>query len=367
MVEWSCYTLGEIKIAIEYHNHNILLDICNDIAREVCSRIKNRNLKLSPIKFFKRIDGISLKERDISHESVMQQIMDAVAVAALMPLFKAKILPHQYASIKGRGQVAGSNQIAKWIRRDKRCRYFGKADVKKCFRSISRRTVIRLLSRDIHKNKTLLWFVDALVSTYWRIENGVVVLLGLVIGTLLSQWLCNYVLSYLYRYMCSLTRTQNRHGIIRKIKLIFHSLFYMDDIFATGSRQADVMSALRKSASWAKKELGISLHEGFNVLDLARNSIDMMGYVISYKCTTVRARIFLRARRTYLRAGVWLRHNKRLTLRRAQNVISYYGYFKHSDSTHIKAKLDVERIFVTAKKNVSFYNRALTQKGLIAA
>lgn len=30
----------------------------------------------------------------------MQQIMDAVAVYALMPLFKAKILPHQYASIK---------------------------------------------------------------------------------------------------------------------------------------------------------------------------------------------------------------------------------------------------------------------------
>ena len=100
MVEWSCYSLGEIKLAVEYHNHNILLEICDDIAREVCARIRRRDLRLAPIKFFKRIDGISLKERDISHESIMQQIMDAVAVYALMPLFKAKILPHQYASIK---------------------------------------------------------------------------------------------------------------------------------------------------------------------------------------------------------------------------------------------------------------------------
>lgn len=93
MVEWSSYTLGEVKQAIAAQNHGILMDICDDIASEICSRIRNRDLRLAPIKFFKRVDGISGKEREISHESVIQQIMDAVAVAALMPLFKAKIMP----------------------------------------------------------------------------------------------------------------------------------------------------------------------------------------------------------------------------------------------------------------------------------
>lgn len=367
MVQWSCYTLGEIRLAVDTHNHNVLLDICNDIAREVCARIRRRDLRLAPIKFFKRIDGISMKERDISHESIMQQIMDAVAVYALMPMLKAKIMPHQYASIKTRGQVAGANKIGKWIRRDKRCRYYGKADVKKCFQSLSRRVIMRLLRRDIHKNATLLWFVDALLSTYWRVENGKVVTLGLVIGTLLSQWLCNYALSYLFRYVQGLTRKQNRHGVIHEVKLVFHSLFYMDDIFVTGSRAADVQSALRKAAAWVKKELGISLHDDFKILSLAKNAVDMMGYVISYKATTIRARIFLRARRHYLRAAVWLRRNKRLTLRRAQNVISYYGYFKNSDSTHIKAKLNIEPIFAIAKRDVSFYTLINQKKGLIAA
>ena len=120
MVQWSCYTLGEIKLAIKYQNHNVLMEICKDIAREVCRRIRQRDLRLTPIRFFKRIDGISGKEREISHESIMQQLMDAVAVTALMPLFRAKIMPHQYASVKKRGQVAGKSKIEKWLRRDKR-------------------------------------------------------------------------------------------------------------------------------------------------------------------------------------------------------------------------------------------------------
>lgn len=219
MVQWSCYTLGEIKLAIKYQNHSVLMEICKDIAREVCRRIRQRDLRLTPIRFFKRIDGISGKEREISHESIMQQIMDAVAVTALMPLFRAKIVPHQYASVKKRGQVAGKSKIEKWLRRDKRCRVYGKADVTKCFQSLSRRVIMRLLRRDIRKNELLLWFVNELLSTYWKIENGVVVILGLVIGTLLSQWLCNYALSYMYRYIQTLTRVQHRRGQTRTVKL----------------------------------------------------------------------------------------------------------------------------------------------------
>lgn len=368
MVEWSCYTLGEVRLAIAAQNHAILLDICDDIAREICSRIRSRDLRLTPIRFFKRVDGISGKERDISHESVMQQVMDAVAVAALMPLFKAKIMPHQYASVEGRGQVAGKKRIEKWIRRDKRCRWYGKADVKKCFRSLSRRAVMRLLKRDIRKNAVLLWFVDALLSTYWKIEDGKVMLLGLVIGTLLSQWLCNYALSYLFRYIQNLCKVQHRHGTAVQTRLVHHILFYMDDILLIGSRAADVRSALHKAASWGRKELGIELHDDFKVLSLAHSRIDMMGYVVGYKCSTIRARIFLRARRNYIRAAVWLRHNHRLTLRRAQACISYYGYFKHTDSVRIKAKLDVNRIFEKAKSDASFYSKMRTaQKGALAA
>lgn len=367
MVQWSCYTLGEIKLAIKYQNHNVLMEICKDIAQEVCCRIRRRDLRLTPIRFFKRIDGISGKEREISHESVMQQIMDAVAVTALMPLFKAKIMPHQYASVKKRGQVAGKSKIEKWLRRDKRCRVYGKADVTKCFQSLSRRVIMRLLRRDIRKNELLLWFVNELLSTYWKIENGVVVMLGLVIGTLLSQWLCNYALSYLYRFIQSLTRVQHRRGQTRTVKLVFHILFYMDDILLIGSRAADIQSALRKAAVWAKRELGVKLHDNWKLLDLKRHTIDMMGYVVGYKCTTVRARIFLRARRHYLRAGVWLRHNLHLTLRRARDIVCYYGYFKYSDSVKIKAKLDVENIFVKAKQDISYYALLYQKKGALAA
>lgn len=153
-----------------------------------------------------------------------------------------------------------------------------------------------------------------------------------------------------------------------QIKLVSHVLFYMDDILLIGSRVADVLSALRKAAAWAHKELGVKLHDGYQVLNLARSRIDMMGYVVGYECSTIRARIFLRARRNFIRAGIWLRHNHRLTLRRAQSVISYYGYFKHTDAVHVSAKLDTIRIFEKAKKDVSFYSKMrIAQKGRCAA
>ncbi len=367
MANWSCYSVAEIETAIRECNHNVLLEICADIAEEICSRIENRNLRLQPIQFFKRIDGISLKEREISHESVMQQNMDAVAVAALMPLLRAKIMPHQFASIKKRGQVAGKNKIEKWIRRDKRCRVYGKADVVKCFRSVRRAVVLRLLGRDIHKNKLLLWFVEALLATYYKIENGVIEFVGLVIGTLLSQWLCNYVLSYLFRYIARLEKVQVRRGIRKTIKLAVHTLFYMDDILVIGSRKADVESALRKAAVWAKKTLGVKLHDGVQALEIKNNNIDMMGYVVGKKKTTIRARIFLRARRHYLRAGVWLRKNRRLTLKRAQDIVSYYGYFIRTNSVKVMARLNVEEICKKAKKDISFYMKTRLLKGAMAA
>ena len=53
-------------------------------------RIQKRNLRLAPIRQFKREDGLTHKMRDICQESPEQQLMEYMAVHALQPLFKAK-------------------------------------------------------------------------------------------------------------------------------------------------------------------------------------------------------------------------------------------------------------------------------------
>ena len=326
---------------------------------EISKRIKNRELNLEPIHFFNHIDGISLKEREISNVSPMQRIMDYIAISALEPLFKAKIMPHQYASLKGKGQVAGKRTIERWIRKNKDVRYFVKLDIEKCFNSISKDLIMRFLKRDIHKNGTLIWFVEALLSTYTRIVNNTIEC-NLIIGTLLSQWLCNYILSYLYRYVDGLYKIKKskREGNQRRVRLLSHLLFYMDDILITSTRRTDLKKVVKNTLLWAKNNLNLTIHDNWQIRDASRFSIDMMGYVICFKNTIVRSRIFLRARRQFIRAFIDIQNNKTLSKIRAQKIISYSGYFKHSNSKYFKIKYHFELIITKAKETISNWAKA---------
>ena len=86
----------------------------DNIAKDISDRIKNRALNLDPIEYQTRTDGLSKKTRIIGIESVLQQVMEHVAAGCMTELWTAKYEVHQYASIKGRGQLKGVKQIQKW-------------------------------------------------------------------------------------------------------------------------------------------------------------------------------------------------------------------------------------------------------------
>lgn len=153
------------------------------------SCINERNLGLKPIRCFQRVDGLTQKLRDICQESPKQQVLEYIAVEALMPLFRAKLLPVQYGSIPGRGQVLGKRKIERILRIKLKCKItVAKGDVKKAYPSVTVECSMTLLRRDIGKNKPLLWFAGALMENY---PGG-----HLCIGSYLSTWLFNYVMSY---------------------------------------------------------------------------------------------------------------------------------------------------------------------------
>ena len=350
--------IEEYEKGVASQDYNFKASVADQLAVIVTDKIKSRNLELRPIRFFDHIDGISMKQRKIGIETPMQQVMVYVAIGAMMPMLEAKICPYQCASISGRGQVYGKNTIEKWIRKDTSRKYWAKADIRKCFPSIKKEVVMKLLKRDIHKNKVLLWFVDSLLSTYVEKDKNVDYHeCGLIIGSYLSQWLCNYVLSYLYRYIDTLTKTRHgRNGITSEIRLIKHVLFYMDDILVIGNRKADIKICMKKAKEWAKKNLGLDFKDGYNVVtNIYHKKIDMMGYIVGIKCTTVRKSIFRRIRRQFLRAWRYYKKNKHLTLKRARSVISYFGFIKYTNSFHFVKKMKVSKLFERAKSDVSYY------------
>ena len=290
--------------------------------------------------------------------SVKQQCFEHIIVGALMPLFNAKITPHQYASVEKRGQVACMRTIQKWVCEENRrkanakkygrrytgkCSSFVKLDVTQCFPSITTATVMCFLRHDITKNDELLWAVEAILKTH---EVGG---RGLVIGSLLSQFVCNYLLSYVYRYAMALHVEQDG----KQVKAVTHGLFFMDDILMTGSNPDHLREAVSSVIKYAKDTIGLTVKPNWHVKTLDDEPIDMMGYVVHADGhVTIRARIFLRTRRAYLRAN-----RRTIDVKCARRLMAYNGYLVHTATHELRERLNVKKIRRIARRIIRKHDR----------
>lgn len=153
--------------------HNLVCTAAAGMEEE----IKLRKVSFDPIKTSARLDGNSGKVRDIGVECIKQQIYDYVATNGLRELFERKIGTYQCASIPGRGQVYGKTAIENWIRKNPgKTRIAAKGDVRKCYPSINRRKLKRMLEKQV-RNEDLLYLTFVLIDSFNQ---------GLSIGSYLS-------------------------------------------------------------------------------------------------------------------------------------------------------------------------------------
>lgn len=333
------------------HEYEAFSKAIRNIAQEISRRIKARSLGLGPVRYEWRVDGSSGKRREIGIETVMHQIMEHVAVYCLMPLFKARIEDCEYASIKGRGQEKGAKRIASWVIQDNKNAWYAReqgfsytrstefyvqGDVRKCYPSMKISMIMGLLRRDIGKNEVLLWFVEELLKMHTK---------GLIIGSLLSQFLCNYITSFAIREVFGWKK--ERRG--KKIQLVHHQLWYMDDFILTGPDRRNVKMAYNRLTVYMKRRFGLELKPAF-VRRWSDAPPDIMGYVIHADGTiTLRGHIFIRAKRAFIRA----KGKEALAISQARSIISYKGRFINSDCTVARKRLEVDRISGAAQKLIS--------------
>lgn len=331
---------------------------------ELTACIVSRKLDLKPIRCFQRVDGLTQKLRDICQESPKQQVLEYIAREALHPLFRAKLLHIQYGSIPGRGQTLGKRKIERILRKKLKCKTdVVKGDVKKAYPSVTVECVMKLLRRDIGKNKTLLWFVEALMENYPGQH--------LCIGSYLSTWLFNYVMSYVLRYIQSLGQIR-RGKLARYVKAI---VCYADD-FSLFGRFSQLTKVIRKATRWALDALGLRLKPVWQVYYIASfeserkqavqraagrhqrtPAVDMVGFEVRRTYTIIRPRVFRRIRRQTLRALGDLAKYGLLPWWRAARISAYKGWVKHSDSIHFSEKYDFPRLMRLAQKSASWHGR----------
>lgn len=329
------------------------------VARILTRRIINRELNLKPIRQFQRVDGLTHKLCNICQESPEQQIFEYIAVYALMPLFRAKLLPIQYGSIPKKGGVAGKRKIERLLRKKFRGKVSViKGDIQKAYPSVTVELTMNMLRRDVGKNKVLLWFLGALMSNYPGNH--------LCIGGYLPAWLFNYVMSYVLRFLYEQAqiRREKRH------RLVYAIVCYADDFSIYGDL-SKLKKAMKKATVWAQDKLGLTIKkvwqfypvaslgdEQKNLLERKNGSkkrtpgVDMMGYVIRRKYTIIRGRVFRRIRRQILRAWQDLERDGFVPWWRACRIGAYKGWLQHSDSIRFCQKYDFYRLLRTCARSI---------------
>ena len=340
------------------------LEAESEVAKMLTQRIINRDLQLKPIRQFQRIDGLTQKLRDICQESPEQQVFEYIGVYALKPLFRAKILPIQYGSIPNKGGVAGKRKIERLLRK----KFHGKVvalkgDVTKAYPSVTIPVVMEMLRRDIGKNKVLLWFLGALMSNYPGNH--------LCIGGYLPAWLFNYVMSYVLRYIYE--QAQIRRG--KRNRLVYAIVCYADDFTIYGD-VSKLEKAMKKATIWAHDKFGLKIkdiwqfyqvasfdEERENLEERRKGSkkrtpgVDMMGYVVRRRYTTIRGRVFRRIRRQVLRAWEDFKAKGFIPWWRACRIAAYKGWIKHSNSLKFRMKYCFDKLFKMCSYSASKHGK----------
>ena len=335
----TSHSREEVKEAIKSGGMDAVSHLIERVIDDCVYRLKARKLDLRPLRYSVKTDPSSQKVREIGVQDIRQQLFDYVAVYSLLPILK-RIGEFQCAAISGRGQRYGIKAMRKWVA-NRNNRYCLKADIRKCYPTTDREKLMAWLRRYV-KNEPLLWLVRELIYTSKQ---------GLMIGSYLSQHLANLYLSQLYHF---LAEEQFKVRRDKRINMVHHVLFYMDDFVILGSSASDlhkVFRALRARAA----ELGYEIKPDWRVFEITEKTfVDVMGARIYRDHITLRRRVFLRAKRCFVKVKKIIETHKRLSLPLARKVISYWGSFLHTDAFKIIARLKIRRSVSVSKRVVSY-------------
>lgn len=322
------------------------------ISDSIISTIRDRSIPDFIPKARERRDKTTGKLRLIGCEPALQQFYDYVAVRSCNEIWTRRLVPQQCSSIKGRGQVYGMRLIRSYVDKDNRAaayaarhglrysrqvKYFVKLDVRHCYQSVDRGLLMDMLRHDCG-NEDILYLWQTLLDSYGRtVSHDEGAYSGLLIGALPSQWGAQLILSYAYRYAMNLPG-------------VSHGVFFMDDMLFTGPNRRKLKRSVEAIVAYVKERLHLEIKPNWHIKALADEPIDMMGYCIHQSGkVTMRARNFIHSRRLLLRTA----RAGKIGIRQARRLVSYKGFYVHSDSFKATTTLHAGTLFKRAQTLLS--------------
>lgn len=243
-------------------------------------------------------------------------VMQWLLVAAMKPVLMRGMHHWSCASIPGRGGKRVHDHIKSILRNDpKGTKYAAELDVAQYYPSISIKRLIWALARKIKDKKFLRMVYSVLESC-----DG-----GLAIGYYICQWLANYYLEPLDRYIMSLPGVK-------------YMTRYMDNITIFGPNKKQLHKARKLIAAYMRDQLGLSMKGNWQIYPTAKRMVSAVGYRFARTHIILRKRNFLRFTRQCRRAKKRLDAGKPVAFAQASGLLSRIGQLKHCDSHKIRTK-----------------------------
>jgi retron-type reverse transcriptase len=227
------------------------------------------------------------KEREISVPPFRDRVVHHAVIGVLEPIFEARFDRDSYGCRKRLGMDAALARALGFVRRYPFCL---KTDVRKFFPSVSHEVVSGLLHR-VLKDGRLLELLDRILAAHAP---------GLPIGSLTSQWLANFVLTPLDRFLR--TRPEVR-GQIR----------YMDDVLLFGESREELKTTLASVRAFLADELRLALKDRVTAIHPTRTGVPFLGFRVKPGGIGVR-REGLRRFKEGVRRAEWLFRTGRITM-----------------------------------------------------
>ena len=258
-------------------------------------------------------DTSSLKERELEYVKFFPDgIIQVLIIDVMKPQLTKGMYKYCCASVPTRGGKAARKYVQSAIQSDpKNTSNIGKFDIYHYFHSVNIPILMKLLARKI-KDKQFLDLISSILNTSR---------MGLPIGYYLSQWLSNYYLEWLDRFIIS------RPGVKYYVR-------YLDDIVIMGPEKAGLHQARKEISNYMEANLKIILKENWQIFPLSKRFVDFVGYKFYPTHTTLRKKNFLRYTRCCRRTYKKIHNHIPLTYHEIARVISQAGQLKHCDNYH---------------------------------
>lgn len=291
------------------------------------------------------------KKRKIYMPEIHEQWLHHIIVLILEPIIMATAYRFSCGSFPGRGAHYGKRRIEKWIRSGKGIRNFAKIDIRHFYDSIRIDILMKELATRI-KDDWFLYVIRVCLTGFVK---------GIPLGFYISQWLANYLLEPLDRFILETL------GLRKMMR-------YMDDITIFDDNKKRLRNAVIEIKKFIGCRFRLKLKRNHQVCKFIYHTkkgkvigreLDYMGFIFDRDKTTIRKSIMLSATRLARRMKKRRIERKPIYKRHIQAMLSYMGWFSCTDTyncytKYIKPCVNVGKL----KKTISKLDRRDNNEGL---